>query len=166
MNVVLVHPQIASNTGSVVRLCANVGARLHLVEPLGFTLDDAALKRGGLDYHELASTTCWPSWDACRAGVGTSSRWYATTAHASRRYDTVEYQADDVIVFGREADGLSQLVLSTFDDDHRLAIPMQPGNRSINLSNAVSIVVYEAARQRGFPNMNASSTFEETRPPR
>src|SRR5213083_522285 len=104
--VILYRPEIPPNTGSVIRLCANVGARLHLVEPLGFTLDDAALKRGGLDYHELADTSVWQSWKECRAAIGTEPRWFATTAHARRRYDQIIYELDDVIVFGREADGL------------------------------------------------------------
>src|SRR3954471_20777895 len=102
LDVVLVAPQIATNTGNIVRLCANVGARLHLVRPLGFTLDDAALRRGGLDYHELVDTQVWDTWDDCRAALGaelaTGRRWFATTARAPhRRYDEVQYESGDVV---------------------------------------------------------------------
>src|SRR5277367_2065160 len=106
LEVVLVEPQIATNTGNIIRLCANVGCRLNLVRPLGFDLDSAALRRGGLDYHELADTQVWDTWDECRAGLGTERRWFATTTHVPhRRYDAVEFQPGDVIVFGCEATG-------------------------------------------------------------
>jgi tRNA (cytidine/uridine-2'-O-)-methyltransferase len=165
LDVVIVEPQIAPNTGAIVRLCANVGARLHLVGPLGFTLDDAALRRGGLDYHELSDTQTWESWAACRAGIGTERRWFATTASASRRYDTIEFRITDVVVFGRESDGLPPAVLDDIAPDHQLMIPMRAGNRSINLANAVSIVVYEAWRQHDFAG-SATGTFAESRPVR
>ena len=134
LDVVIVEPQIAPNTGAIVRLCANAGARLHLVGPLGFTLDDAALRRGGLDYHELSDTQTWESWAACRAGIGTERRWFATTASVSRRYDTIEFRTTDVVVFGRESDGLAPAVLDDIAPDHQLMIPMRAGNRSINLA--------------------------------
>src|SRR4051794_40019159 len=164
LEIVLVEPQIAMNAGNVIRLCANVGARLHLVQPLGFTLDEAALRRGGLDYHELTETTVWASWDACRAGVGVDGRrWFATTSGAQqRRYDEVEYRNGDVVVFGREADGLPAAVLAEFPITEQLKIPMQPLNRSINLSNAVSIVAYEAWRQHDFTGAG-SGTYAESR---
>jgi tRNA (cytidine/uridine-2'-O-)-methyltransferase len=163
IDVVLVEPQIAVNTGSIIRLCANAGARLHLVEPLGFSLDEAALRRGGLDYHELAETKVWPSFAECRAAL--TGRWFATVARTgSARYDAVQYRDGDVVVFGREADGLSGDVLGTFAPDQRVHIPMQPGNRSINLANAVAIVVYEAWRQLGFDGA-VPATFEEAREP-
>src|SRR5215210_7361056 len=103
LDIVLVEPRIAVNTGNIVRLCANAGARLHLVEPLGFTLDTSALRRGGLDYHELSDTRCWASWAACRAAIGSERRWFATSAGAQgRRYDEVDYVEGDVVVFGCE----------------------------------------------------------------
>jgi tRNA (cytidine/uridine-2'-O-)-methyltransferase len=164
IDIVLVAPQIAVNTGNIIRLCANVGARLHLVAPLGFTLDDAALRRGGLDYHELTETTQWPSWEACRAGLGAGRRWFATSTRAHRRYDDVRYGDGDVVVFGCEASGLPGAVLDAFPPDDRLYIPMRPGNRSMNLAGAVTVVAYEAWRQHGFGGA-ATGTFEEARSP-
>ncbi|HEY1739627.1 MAG TPA: tRNA (cytidine(34)-2'-O)-methyltransferase [Acidimicrobiia bacterium] len=162
VEVVLVAPQIATNTGNIIRVCANVGARLHLVRPLGFTLDDAALRRGGLDYHELVDTHVWETWDDCRDGVGADRRWFATSTRTPhRRYDEVEYQAGDVVAFGCEATGLPDELLAAFPPDHRLHIPMRPSNRSLNLANAVSIVTYEAWRQRNFDGA-ATGTFEES----
>ncbi|MDZ4825978.1 MAG: tRNA (cytidine(34)-2'-O)-methyltransferase [Actinomycetota bacterium] len=164
LDIVLVEPQIAMNTGNIIRLCANVGARLHLVQPLGFTLDEAALRRGGLDYHELTDTTVWDSWAECRAGLG-KRRMFATTSGAPlRRYDDVAFEPGDVVVFGCEADGLPPAVLDEFDDEHQLRIPMRPENRSLNLSNAVGVVAYEAWRQHGFDGA-ASGTFSESRRP-
>lgn len=164
IHVVLVEPQIAVNTGSIVRLCANSGARLHLVEPLGFSLDERALRRGGLDYHELADTKVWPSFAECRAAL--AGRWFATVARGeSTRYDAIAYRPDDVLVFGREADGLPPPVAVEFTPEQCIHIPMQPGNRSINLANAVSIAVYEAWRQLGFDGAVPGS-FEEAREPR
>jgi tRNA (cytidine/uridine-2'-O-)-methyltransferase len=162
LDLVLVEPQIANNTGAVIRLCANVGARLHLVRPLGFELDDRSLRRGGLDYHELADTRCWEDWRACRAGIGVERRWFATTAAGERPYDEVAYRPSDVIVFGREADGLAADVLGDIAPNNRLRIPMRPGNRSINLANAIAIVAYEAWRQHGFAGGGRGS-FDEAR---
>lgn len=155
LNVVLVAPQIAGNTGAIIRLCANVGARLHLVEPLGFHFEAAALRRAGLDYHDLVDTTVWPTLAACRAEVGTPSRWFALTGRGATRYDTHTFSDDDTLVFGCESDGLSAQDLATFPAAAQLRIPMRPDNRSINLSNAVAIVAYEAWRQLGFPNAGA-----------
>jgi tRNA (cytidine/uridine-2'-O-)-methyltransferase len=162
----LVEPQIATNTGNIVRVCANVGARLHLVQPLGFDLDSAALRRGGLDYHELADTRVWENWDDCRAALGSERRWFATTTRTPHcRYDEIAYQPGDVVVFGCEATGLGDELLTTFPSERRLHIPMRPSNRSLNLANAVSVVVYEAWRQQDFVNA-ATGTFEESlRPP-
>jgi tRNA (cytidine/uridine-2'-O-)-methyltransferase len=149
--VVLVAPQIAPNTGNIIRLCANVGAQLHLVRPLGFALDGAALRRGGLDYHELAGMQVWDAWEDCRAGLGDDRRWFATTTRAPhRRYDGIEYRTDDVVVFGCEATGLGDALLAEFPSDRRVHIPMRPDNRSLNVANAVSIVAYEAWRQLDF----------------
>lgn len=161
LDVVLVAPQIATNTGNIIRLCANVGARLHLVEPFGFLLDAAAVRRGGLDYHELVDVRRWESWAECRDGLGTGPlrRWFATTAagaerhddeRAPRRYDGCAYRSGDIVVFGCEASGLPAEVLAEFDPDRRLTIPMRPGNRSLNIANAVAVVTYEAWRQHGY----------------
>ena len=169
LDVVLVAPQIASNTGSIIRLCANVGARLHLVDPLGFSLDSAAVRRGGLDYHELVDVRRWASWPECRSGLDAdrSRRWFATTAAGRARYDECAYRPGDVVVFGCEARGLPAEVLAEFDDDRRLAIPMRPDNRSLNIANAVAIVTYEAWRQHGFEGSargahDGGGTFSET----
>lgn len=162
LEVVLVEPQIATNTGNIVRVCANVGARLHLVRPLGFTLDAAALRRGGLDYHELTETQVWDTWNDCRDAIGAERRWFATTTRdPHRRYDDVEYRVGDVVVFGCESTGLGEPFLGEFSSRHRLHIPMRPSNRSLNLANAVSVVAYEAWRQRDFEGA-ATGTFEES----
>ncbi len=150
LHVVLVTPQIAGNTGAVIRLCANVGAQLHLVEPLGFNFEHSALRRAGLDYHDLVDTTVWPSWQSCRDAIGHHNRWFATTGSGPTQYNDVGYELGDVFVFGREADGLPAELLDHFDDDHTVSIPMRPNNRSINLSNAVAIVAFEAWRQCSF----------------
>jgi len=164
---VLVAPQIATNTGNIIRLCANVGARLHLVSPLGFDLDGAALRRGGLDYHELTDTRLWDTWTDCRDGLGAERRWLATTTRAPhRRYDEIDYGDGDVIVFGCEASGLGDVLLAEFPAEHRLHIPMRPANRSLNLANAVSVVAYEAWRQHAFAGAATGSFEESLRPSR
>jgi len=162
LEVVLVAPQIAGNTGNIIRLCANVGCKLNLVRPLGFSLDEAALRRSGLDYHELVDTQVWDTWDDCRTALGTERRWFATTTRPPhRRYDTVSYREGDAVVFGCEATGLGDELLAEFSTDHRLHIPMRPSNRSVNLANSVSIVAYEAWRQHGFAGA-ATAPFEES----
>jgi tRNA (cytidine/uridine-2'-O-)-methyltransferase len=162
LDVVLVQPQIATNTGNIIRLCANVGARLNLVRPLGFSLDDAALRRGGLDYHEITDTQVWDTWQDCRAALGVERRWFATTTRVPhRRYDDVDYDAGDVVVFGCEATGLGETLLAEFSSECRLHVPMRPSNRSLNLANAVSVVAYEAWRQHDFDGA-ATGTFEES----
>lgn len=148
MHLVLVRPQIAPNTGNIIRLAANCGATLHLVEPLGFRLDEKAVRRAGLDYHELAEVHVHRSLRAVRSALG--GRHYAVTASGTQCYSTVEYRNDDVFFFGSEHDGFSDSDLKTFDVGDRLSIPMRAGNRSLNLANACSIVVYEAWRQLGF----------------
>lgn len=151
MEIVLVAPQIAPNTGNVIRLCANLGARLHLVEPLGFSMDARLLRRGGLDYHELTQVQVHPAFADVRVALaGSNRRWFALTGRGARRYDTVDYGGDDVLVFGCESAGLPDDVLREFADDERVAIPMRPGNRSLNLANAVAVVAYEAWRRGGF----------------
>jgi tRNA (cytidine/uridine-2'-O-)-methyltransferase len=153
-DVVLVHPEIPPNTGNVIRLCANTGARLHLVEPLGFSLDDKQLKRAGLDYHEYARIQVHSSWDACLAALD-APRLFAFSKRAQRRYDEAEFRGDDAFVFGAETSGLSPEMLERFPSNHQLRLPMRPDNRSLNLSNAVAVVVYEAWRQLGFPGADA-----------
>ena len=154
VHVVLVQPEIAPNTGNIIRLCANTGAALHLVEPLGFRMDRADLNRAGLDYHELAEVTVHPDLDAVRAQL--VGRWFAFTSSATRHYTDVRYQPDDVLVFGSERDGLDSSTLGTFAPDARLRLPMRPGNRSLNLANAVAVVVYESWRQSGFSGAGGS----------
>lgn len=149
IDIVLVQPEIPPNTGNVIRLAANTGARLHLVRPLGFSLDDKQLKRAGLDYHEYATLRVHGSWAELRQAMS-ERRMYAFTTAATRLFTDVRYAADDVLVFGTEASGLPMEVLNEFPSEVRLRLPMRPGNRSVNLSNAVAIAVFEAWRQLGF----------------
>ena len=150
--VVLVHPEIPPNTGNVIRLTANTATTLHLVEPLGFRMDDRELKRAGLDYHEDASVQVHRDFDACRSALdsGGTRRWFAFTSNGPMSLYDARIQAGDVLVFGRESSGLPGDVLARFAPDARLRIPMRPGVRSLNLSNAVAVAVYEAWRQNGF----------------
>ena len=152
-DVVLVHPEIPPNTGNVIRLCANTGARLHLVEPLGFSMDDRQLKRAGLDYHEMANVTVHESWEKCMAILGQRRR-FAFSRQGARRYDQTMFGSDDVYVFGAETAGLPAEILEAFAPAHKLRLPMRAGNRSLNLSNAVAVVVFEAWRQLGFSGEN------------
>lgn len=149
VDVVLVHPEIPPNTGNVIRLCANTGTPLHLVEPLGFSLDDKQLRRAGLDYHEMANVTVHPDWASCRTSLG-DRRLLAFTTKGSVRYDRVNYGSRDVLVFGAETAGLPEAILAPFSDQDWVRIPMVGGNRSLNLSNAVAVSVFEALRQHGF----------------
>jgi tRNA (cytidine/uridine-2'-O-)-methyltransferase len=151
-SVVLVHPEIPPNTGNVIRLCANTGAALHLVEPLGFPLDDARMRRAGLDYHEFASIAVHRDWAACREALSMTAagRWFAATTRAAQFAGGLAYRPGDVFVFGRETAGLPADVLSEFPEAQRIRVPMRPKSRSLNLSNAVAVVVYEAWRQQGF----------------
>lgn len=148
-HVVLFQPEIPPNTGNVIRLCANSGASLHLIEPLGFAMDDAKLRRAGLDYHEWANVRVWPSLEQCVRERDTG-RIFAFTTRASLPYHTVRFEAGDVFLFGPETRGLPQEVLCSLPEGQRLRIPMRPGGRSLNLSNSVAVVVYEAWRQLGF----------------
>ncbi len=151
-DVVLYEPEIAPNTGNAMRLCANAGARLHLIEPLGFAPDDAKLRRAGLDYADWARVLRHASWaDFLRAenGAGTR-RVLALSTRGTQRYDAVRFAPGDILLFGPETRGLPQTLLDTLEPSSILRLPMQPANRSINLSNAVAIVVFEAWRQNGF----------------
>ncbi|WP_263769714.1 tRNA (uridine(34)/cytosine(34)/5-carboxymethylaminomethyluridine(34)-2'-O)-methyltransferase TrmL [Propionivibrio soli] len=147
--VVLFQPEIPPNTGNVIRLCANTGTELHLVEPLGFRWEDRSLKRAGLDYHEFARVFRHRDWETCLAAL-TGRRRFAMTTKGGRHYHTVTFDPDDVFVFGRETSGLPAAVFGEFDDEHRLRLPMREGQRSLNLSNAVAVTVFEAWRQQGF----------------
>ena len=147
--VVLFQPEIPPNTGNVIRLCANTGSELHLVEPLGFRWEDRSLKRAGLDYHEFARVFRHPDWTACKAALA-GRRRFAITTHGGPRYDTPAFRIDDVFVFGSETSGLPAEVMAEFPEAQRLRLPMQAGQRSLNLSNAVAVMVFEAWRQRGF----------------
>jgi tRNA (cytidine/uridine-2'-O-)-methyltransferase len=147
--VVLFQPEIPPNTGNVIRLCANTGAELHLVEPLGFRWEDRSLKRAGLDYHEFARVVRHVDWARCKAALA-GRRLFAVTTRGGARPDRVAFQADDVFVFGRETSGLPAEVMAEFPLERRLRLPMLPGQRSLNLSNAVAVTVFEAWRQRDF----------------
>ena len=152
--VILHQPEIPPNTGNVIRLCANTGARLHLVEPLGFSLDDRQLRRAGLDYHEYASLQVHADLDAAlqsiAAAQGTTPRVFALSTRGTVRHDAPAYRAGDAFLFGAETRGLPADVLDAVPSAQRLRVPMRPDNRSLNLSNAVAVVVFEAWRQLGF----------------
>ena len=148
-DVVLYQPEIPPNTGNLIRLAANTGCRLHLVEPLGFDLSDKQVARAGLDYHDMACVRLHADWQALRAALP-GRRWFAFTTKGSRSYATVAFRPGDVLLFGPESRGLPAAILDGFDTEHRLRLPMLPGSRSMNLSNAVSVTVFEAWRQNGF----------------
>jgi len=149
-HVVFFQPEIPPNTGNVIRLCANVGATLHLVHPLGFELDEPRVRRAGLDYHELACVREHVDFPACLAALG-DARVFAITTRATRVLYDERFAAGDAFVFGPETAGLPDEVLATFAADRRLRLPMRAGNRSLNLSNAAAVTVFEAWRQLGFP---------------
>lgn len=151
MNVVLVEPEIPPNTGNVARLCAATRSRLHLIEPFGFHLNDAALKRAGMDYWRQVEWRCWPNWNAFAAGLPAGARLWLVEQGGQRFYNEAAYGAEDYLVFGRETAGLPPALLEA----HRrrwVRIPMfNAAARSLNLSNCVALVLFEALRQRGFP---------------
>jgi tRNA (cytidine/uridine-2'-O-)-methyltransferase len=148
-NIILYQPEIPPNTGNSIRLCANTGAHLHLVEPLGFNLSEPQLKRAGLDYHDLARVTVHPDLATCLASLA-SQRLFVVETDGARGYHEVAYRPGDCLLFGRETSGLPGDVAATLPPHQRVRIPMRPSNRSLNLSNAVAVVVYEAWRQNGF----------------
>ena len=148
-HVVLYQPEIPPNTGNVIRLCANTGANLHLIRPLGFELDDRRLRRAGLDYHEFTRVQVHDSVDAFIATVN-PARILACSTHGRTAYSDVDYRAGDALLFGPETRGLPAALLETLPPAQRLRIPMLPDNRSLNLSNAVAIILYEAWRQNGY----------------
>lgn len=155
LHVVLLEPRIPPNTGNAIRLCANTGAHLHLAGPLGFDVGDAQLRRAGLDYHEYATMRVHDSLDAALAAIATANgappRVFALSARGRTRFDSIRYRAGDVLLFGSETTGLPDAVLASLPESQRLRLPMRPGNRSLNLSNAIAVTVYEAWRQLGYP---------------
>jgi tRNA (cytidine/uridine-2'-O-)-methyltransferase len=148
-NIILHEPEIPPNTGNVMRLCANTGASLHLVKPLGFRLDEKSVRRAGLDYRELADVKVHVSLEACLEALG-RPRWFAFSTRASTVYDSARFERGDALLFGAETRGLPDAVLDVCPAERRLRIPMLAGVRSLNLSNAVAVAVYEAWRQQGF----------------
>ncbi|AGA92331.1 putative rRNA methylase SpoU family [Thioflavicoccus mobilis 8321] len=153
-DVVLYEPEIPPNTGNIIRLCANAGAALHLIEPLGFVLDDRRLRRAGLDYHEFAAVRAHPSLAAYLQGRS-GGRLLACTTRGTANYAEFRFAPGDALLFGPESRGLPGVVLDTIPAAQRLCIPMRPGNRSLNLSNAVAVVLFEAWRQAGFGGAGA-----------
>ena len=162
MHVVLVNPEIPQNTGNIARTCAATGAKLHLIEPLGFELSDKYLKRAGLDYWHLMVYEVHPSWEAFLAANPGANLYFATTK-APRDYCQVRYGADDCLVFGRETKGLDESLLAAHYD-RCVRIPMRPDARSLNLSNSVAIVLYEALRQQGFPGLQDRGRLRDAKP--
>jgi tRNA (cytidine/uridine-2'-O-)-methyltransferase len=150
-HVVLVEPEIPPNTGNIIRLCANTGAQLHLIEPLGFPLDDAKMRRAGLDYHDYATMKVHRDWAAFIASTAPApERMFALTTHGSTPFAGIAFQPGDFFIFGSETRGLDPALRESFPASQRIRLPMRPGNRSLNLSNSVAVVVYEAWRQNGF----------------
>jgi tRNA (cytidine/uridine-2'-O-)-methyltransferase len=150
-HIVLVEPEIPPNTGNVIRLCANTGCQLHLVEPLGFSMDDKQLRRAGLDYHEYAEVKRHASWSALLASAQPpTDRLFAMTTRGSRSVYETAFRPGDWLVFGCETRGLAESLRESFPPQQRLRLPMREGQRSLNLSNSVAVVAYEAWRQQGF----------------
>lgn len=147
--IVLYQPEIPPNTGNVIRLAANTGCRLHLVEPLGFDVSERSLRRAGLDYHEFVQMRVHPDWAVCLAALG-ETRLFAFSTKGTVRHDRIAYQPGDTLVFGSETSGLPPEMLASFPPEQRLRLPMMPDNRSLNLSNTVAVAVFEAWRQLGF----------------
>ncbi len=148
-HIVLYQPEIPPNTGNIVRLAANSGCRLHLIEPLGFRIDDRHLRRAGMDYAEFAEVTVHPDWAACKA-ILKGQRLFALSTRGTVRHDIPRYEEGDVFVFGPETRGLPQDMLEEFAPEQRIRLPMKPGCRSVNLSNTVAITIFEAWRQHDF----------------
>jgi tRNA (cytidine/uridine-2'-O-)-methyltransferase len=149
LDVLLYQPEIPPNTGNAIRLCANTGARLHLIEPLGFDLQDKQLRRAGLDYHEYATLQVHASLEAALATIA-PRRLFALSTRGHQRYDQPRYAPGDAVLFGPETRGLPAEVLESLPPEQRLRLPMRPDNRSLNLSNSIAVVVFEAWRQIGF----------------
>ena len=148
-HVVLFQPQIPPNTGNIMRLCVNTGCRLHLIEPIGFQMDDRSLRRAGLDYREFADIRKYRTWNQW-VEANDFKRMIAFTTKGSVTYDRFQFQSDDALVFGPETRGLPDDVLARFEPEHRLRLPMVTQERSLNLANTVAVAVYEAWRQTGY----------------
>lgn len=148
-NLILYQPEIPPNTGNIIRLCANTGTRLHLIEPLGFELDEPRLKRAGLDYREFAEVAVYASLDGCLETLQ-QPRVFALSTRGVTHYADGQFEPGDAFLFGPETRGLPQAVLDELPPERRLRLPMQPGSRSLNLSNSAAVVIYEAWRQQGF----------------
>ena len=148
-DIVLYEPEIPPNTGNIIRLCANTGAGLHLIKPLGFTLEDKQLKRAGLDYHEFATLKVHEDWQGCCKALA-GRRKFALTTKGSARYDEIQYRPGDVFVFGPETRGLPEEIREQFMPEHKIRLPMLPHSRSLNLANSAAVLLYEAWRQNGF----------------
>jgi tRNA (cytidine/uridine-2'-O-)-methyltransferase len=156
IHIALYEPEIPPNTGNIIRLCANIGAQLHLIQPLGFALDDQKLRRAGLDYHEFSQVITHEHWDAFHQHHATAfeqQRIFACTTKGHTRYSDAKFQAGDVLLFGPESRGLPINIINNLPAENRLRIPMQINSRSLNLSNAVAIIAYEACRQQGFMDL-------------
>lgn len=150
-HIALFEPEIPPNTGNIIRLCANTGATLHLIEPLGFKLEDKQLKRAGLDYHEYAKLSIHKNWADFKLAVA-GKRMFALTTKGSQNYSKVSFNAEDVFVFGPETRGLPEEIRNEFAPEHRLRLPMLADSRSLNLSNSAAVLLYEAWRQLDFKN--------------
>lgn len=155
-HIALYQPEIPPNTGNIIRLAANTGASLHLIEPLGFDLDEKKVRRAGLDYAEMSVVTRWPDWQHFVTGMLQAEpgrRLYAFTTKATRYFHEVDYKSGDILLFGPETRGLPMTLLDTLPEPQKVRLPMQPGSRSLNLSNTVAIGLYEALRQTGFTGL-------------
>jgi tRNA (cytidine/uridine-2'-O-)-methyltransferase len=150
-DIILYQPEIPPNTGNIIRLCANTGARLHLVKPLGFVLEDKQLLRAGLDYHEVSSISIHESWQDCLAHLQ-GRHIFAVSTKGKQRYDLASFTKGDALLFGPESRGLPASILENFSQQYRIRVPMVTGSRSLNLSNTVAVVLYEAWRQIMFEN--------------
>lgn len=148
-HIVLFEPEIPPNTGNIIRLCANTGAQLHLVKPLGFKLEDKQLKRAGLDYHEFATLKVYANWEECKTALA-GKRLFALTTKGSTRHSDITFKDEDVFVFGPETRGLPEAIRNEFHPDFRVRLPMLTNSRSLNLSNSAAVLLYEAWRQVGF----------------
>jgi tRNA (cytidine/uridine-2'-O-)-methyltransferase len=158
-NVVLVHPEIPPNTGNIIRLCANTGCKLHLVKPIGFSMDDKQLRRAGLDYHEYAQVQIHDNWESfLQATQPTARRLHAMTTRATRWVHATAFAPGDWLVFGSETQGLPNDIRKQIPETQWLRLPMRPGQRSLNLSNAVAVTTYEAWRQHGFATAEPAGT--------
>lgn len=152
LHIVLFEPEIPPNTGNVIRLVANTDSHLHLVEPLGFQIDDKRVRRAGLDYHEMERVTCHSSWQEF-LGAGLRGRIFALSTKGTKNYSEVEFQDGDILLFGPETRGLPASIRETLPAEQVLRLPMHRDSRSLNLSNTVAVVLYEALRQIGYPNL-------------